>query len=332
MALDNPSKQVVLLDLSIQGDASVFLLGGVAEPSACVKGVRTRGAEKIAALRPGVSRFVNHVLETPTTPTPTPTKSFWRGSSLAPQPPPKPTLRWQDFAVKPSEVHPEGGAPQNFWIIHGGKDVLLGLQPDVSLEELSTALRAAFDTMHDTIVIIDTDAELSERGASLAGIAAADSLALVLSSSWTDYLRTLDDPVNSLFDALKFLSTQSNIKLRAKIEHVVVNDVFKTKSAPCGVLSFTPSKVSDKAIADIVAHLFSMTADPSTGYAKFFGPKDCLASVEKFTRAQLVGVSTVPESVWQASWTNGEPVVVRPTSDAHETAAIQYETVAKRFV
>ena len=88
IALNNPNKTVVVLDFSIQGDASVALLGGISEPTTFTPGVATRGAENIAALPPTKSafNFINDARRagTASTANTAPTGgSWWRGSTVA---------------------------------------------------------------------------------------------------------------------------------------------------------------------------------------------------------------------------------------------------------
>lgn len=75
-----PDRVVLVLDLSIQGDASVFLLGGVREPAAAESAARTRGGEALAALGSdkGATAFLAAVTAVPAPARPAST-SFWRG-------------------------------------------------------------------------------------------------------------------------------------------------------------------------------------------------------------------------------------------------------------
>lgn len=166
-------------------------------------------------------------------------------------------------------------------------------------------------------VFVDTDAELTERGASLAGIGAADSLALVLSTSWADYLRTLDDPANSLFAALVSLAGR-HPELSPRVAHVVFNGVQKRLSAPSGfesapgVLPFTPPSSALESIAEISAHLRSVACDPATGYARFFAIPETLASDAGFVKMYVTTVPAVPDGAWPRA---------RRTPAAHAGAA-----------
>jgi hypothetical protein len=176
-------------------------------------------------------------------------------------------------------------------------------------------------------VLVDTDAELSERGASLAGIASADRLAMVLSTSWSDYLRTLDDPANSLMQALSFLKTR-HPDLSPRIAHAVFNNVQKRLSTPGGtagvpgMLPFTPPSSSLESLADIATHLRSVGSVPK--YARFFSKPDSLATNDAFMRDYVTGMPTVPESAWQASLSKGLPLVCTPAPTEQAAQATQH--------
>jgi len=321
-ALAHPDRDVVVLDMSIQGDTSTFLLGGAAEPRACAPGVRTRGAESLAALAPerSAAAFIDALRAPP--PTPSVSRSFWRGLAAAPAP----VESWRAHSVRPAEVHPSGGCPPNVHLIPGGKRLF-----GAPFDGLAPALRRALAGAH---VFVDTDAELTERGASLAGIGAADSLAIVLSTSWADYLRTLDDPANSLFAALVFLAGR-HPELSPRVAHVVFNGVQKRLGAPSGfesapgVLPFTPPSLAFESIAEISAHLRSVACDPETGYARFFAVPETLASDAVFVRMYVTAVPAVPDGAWAAALLKGQPLVCSSSgSDGVAAAAAAHIAAA----
>lgn len=330
-----PDRVVLVLDLSIQGDASVFLLGGVREPAAASSAARTRGGEALAALGSdkGATAFLAAVTAVPAPARPAST-SFWRGV-IGPAPtsaPPPPD--WKSFAVRPLDANPDGECPPNLYLIPGGK-TLYG----VPFEGTALALRAAL-AASGALVLVDTDAELSERGASLAGLAAADNLALVLSTSWCDYVRALDDPANALIAALGFLK-RTHPELKPAIAHVIFNNVQKRLSTPGGIaavpglLSFTPPSTSLEALVEIASHLRGVALDPSGGgRAAFFAHQAALASQNDFLRAYVVAVPTVPESAWQWSSRHGAPLACcgAGAAEATQQAAAHIRAAAARFV
>jgi hypothetical protein len=218
------------------------------------------------------------------------------------------------------------------YLIPGGK-ALYGLP----FEGLAPALRLAL-AGSGAKVFVDTDAELSERGASLAGIAAADQLAVVLSTSWSDYARSLDDPANSLLAALAFLKTK-HADLTPKIGHVVFNNVQKRLSAPSGLASvpgllpFTPPSSSLESLVEIASHLRSVAVDPAGNRASFFASQTALAATSDFLRTYVTAVPCVPESAWQAAARTGTPLACLPkdASDTAVQAATHVYAVATRF-
>jgi len=321
-ALAHPDRTVLVLDLSIQGDTSVFLLGGSGEPRFSAPGVRTRGGETLAAQPPerSAAAFVEALRAQP----PPPARSFWRGSPTPPVP-----VSWRAHAVAPAAAHPDGGCPPNLHLLPGGKGLF-----GVAFEGLAPMLRVA---LKDATVFIDTDAELSERGASLAGIAAAEELALVLSTSWTDYLRTLDDPANALMRALAFLRDK-HPELSPRVAHVVFNNVQKRLGAPAGfqsapgTLPFTPPAATLESLAEIASHLRSVAADPVTEYSPFFAFPESLKSDGAFLRAYVTAVPSVADSAWQASALRGQPLACQQSAgDVAAAAGEHIMAVASRF-
>lgn len=184
LALARSDRTVILVDLSIQGDATTFLLGGVSEPASASSGARTRGGEVFSSLprEKSAAALVEAVLKPAVPVAEAPRGFFWRGTAVA-APAAAAPFDWKAHAVRPVDVHPAGNCPPNLYLVPGGKDLY-----GAPFEGLAPALRAALVST-GAIVLVDTDAELSERGSSLAGIAAADHLAVVVSTSWTDYLR-----------------------------------------------------------------------------------------------------------------------------------------------
>ena len=332
VALAHPDRIVLLVDLSIQGDATTFLLGGVAEPVNAAPGVRTRGGEVFRSLprEKCAAALVEKVLAPAAAPAPPPPAAhsyFWRGGAAAATAAAAPVFDWKAYAVRPRDVHPAGNCPANLYLVPGGKDLY-----GVPFEGLAPALRNALGSTN-AIVLLDTDAELSERGASLAGIAAADYLAMVVSTSWTDYLRTLDDPANSLFAALAFISA-SHPDLTPRIRHLIFNNVQKRSGAPGGpasaptLLPFTPPAASLDALVDIASHLRGVAADSGHG-RHFAGP---VGDTPAFLRAYVTGVPTFPETAWQASAVNGQPLVCALQPKEPETqAAVHLHAVAHRL-
>lgn len=329
IALANPDKNVLLLDCSIHGDSSCFLMGGVREPVNYVEGVRTRGAENIAALAKiqfaaqflaAAKAYANQ--ETLTS------SSFWRGKSVARTP----AFNWKVHTACPYEVNRDGHCPQNLYVSPGGRH-----NHEVDFEGVSVALLKVFSQMSNTIVIVDTDCELSERGASLAAIGASDAIVMLVSSSWTDYLRSLDDVANGMFNALNYL-TNVVPGFKARIKTVLINDVQKRNGSNSGLLGvrnalpFTPPNPSTEAISDILTHLHQSCNNTRSNFGRFFDPAASLATIESFVKQFVTGLSTVPETLWQSSWKFGTPIIVNPQGEAHVCAAAQIKTIANKII
>jgi hypothetical protein len=234
----------------------------------------------------------------------------------------------------------------------------------------AAALRSAFASMgSDIVVLIDTDAEIGERVFSTLGLAASSQLCLVLSSSWTDYGRVLDDAVNGLFLSLETLET-ADAGFKSQINLVVFNNVSKSSSKPaelCGsssALPFTPPAPAKAAISDILCHLLTMASSPRC--RRFFaGDEAAFASLAAFTARFASGVATIADSVWShcrkwLAWVlvfrsafaltlppashpplpppvpahavaAGVPVAAAPQSDAQRASSAQLTAVAVRL-
>jgi len=339
IAIANPTKAVLLLDCSIQGDASVFTCGGTAEPTMFAPNVRTLGAERMAAVPVqrtalGFIQAAKNAYTAAAAPPPV-VRSFWRGSTVSTaSTTPNVAFDWTQHAVRVSDVHPAGGAPPNLFVSVGGR-ALYGLPFD----GVSVALKAVFRAMSDdVIVLIDTDAELSERGASLGALGASTFLAMVISASWPDYLRSLEDPANSLFGALDYLQREVP-GFDSKIKMVISNSVQKTRNAftsMCGIANivpFTPMSLSLDAVSEIVTHLHGYAVDDTNNIRRFFyNPDNTLANPGTFISDVFTAVPIFSEGIWQKTWNNGKALVIKPWSDEPSQAAgAIIETVAMKF-
>ena len=313
VAAGNALRDVLVLDLSIQGDTSTMLLGGFQQPTNFNPGIRTLGAEKIAQI-PVEHRalgLLNSVYTTPAT-------STWRGF-LKPRDSP---FDFKLHSVNVNSAHPAGDAPRNLWLSAGGGE-LFNAFPTVAALPLAQKLRAAFSKLKDTIVIIDTDAEISERVTSLVGIAAAQNVVLVSSSNWADYSRLLDDRANSIFDLMANIN-RNDTDFSAKITKIVFNNVNKRtndNSAICGseVLNFTAPKDDTSSIEEIVNHFYMMTTSDTTMFSRYF--KEFSASdPTSFASQYVAGLSAIPTTVLQKSCMTGMPIISTRSPTAPELA------------
>jgi len=304
VAASNLLRTVVVLDLSIQGDASVALLGGVHEPLEFSTGVSTRGMENISKVP--AERTARGFLEAVAAKQPT--KAFWRG--MAPAAP----FDWRAHVVSVAEAYPAGGAPPNLYVAPGGASLHgAPLDPLALVEKVRAALPA------DAVVLVDTDAELSERPPSLLGLAVADSVCVVASASWSDVQRLLSDPVNSLFAALAHVS-QALPGYRGVVSTFVFNNLSKVSKEPYGHLPFTPPANTLRTIADICAFV-----DNSPLASRFLAPHS------DFFADLVAAVAVVPDGPKLVSLDTGCALVSAPRTEAEQTAAKVIEALAAHF-
>jgi len=168
-------------------------------------------------------------------------------------------------------------------------------------------------------------------------LSASQGLCLVLSSSWTDYNRVLDDAANGLFATLAALEAADS-GFCSRINAVVFNNVSKTGSKPsnlCGspcALPFTPSAPTKAGIADILAHLLVMATQEALPFRRFFaGDNASFASLAAFTARYASGVATFADSVWTHCQAAGVPVVCAPASEPQRATSAQLKAVATRL-
>ena len=334
LAEASPNTHVLLLDMSIHADASRILLGGAREPYKHTPGVRTRGDEVLSSIDPSkiASGFIAAAIAAvaPAARAPATTSYFggWRGSSAPAQASQSNAFEWTKHCVEPAALNPEGLAPANLHVAAGGPT----LHGDHEFHPTINALKAAFASMRDVVVLVDTDAELNERGASLAGIAAAQKLLVVLSSSWYDMGRLIDDKANGLFAALKWMRTVAP-DCAPKIHKLIFNGLQKrtnAASALTGVpnaLPFTPPSSTHDAVAEIAAYVLQHSADDADVRASF-ADADTLANVSAFVARYVTGMQTVPESTWQQILYVGCGVTTSPAGDPAIAAAQNVAAIA----
>jgi hypothetical protein len=312
----NPTKQVVVLDFSIQADASVALLGGIAAPTTFTPGIGTRGAEVVASI-PGSSTAVGFIravqahVENANPPAPT---SWWRGSAANAAKPAHP-FDWRSCTVSVAEwcCH----EPANLYLAAGGPG-LHNLFPLADAGALAAAVRACIATVNDAIFIIDTDAELAERCTSLLGIAAADKLIVITSASWQDTQRLIADPVNSLFAKLTDIQSQNPLFV-GKISTVCFNAVAKASKDPMPPLPFSPPAGTVNMVKEICAYIGALDA-----CKPFFQPHAV------FYDELVTAVSTIPDGAKMKTLETGIPIVVFAKTEAEVTAANNIQCLASR--
>ena len=328
IAKQNLLKTVVVIDFSLQNDATVFFLGGTAEPRLHAPGVRTRGAENAANLSSTKSArgFVESAIAAAAPPVPA--RGFWSSKpSVAPH------CDWHNHAVSPNEMNPDGACPSNLFIVPNGRslaDETLDLA--VAVPALKNALRG-----DDVLFVIDTDAELLERPASMVGLACSSHVCLVTTDAWSDYLRLLEDPKNSV---MKTLLKLEELGVGApRIHQIIFNGCNKHRNAFSSLLGFdnalpfTPSSLPRTAVSEIVAHFHDVVNDGSNILTRFFAdPNAASGNTVAFVCRYVTGVFDMPDSVRHSSLQNGRPIVVEPwKDDTHTTCALVLETVATKL-
>ena len=103
----------------------------------------------------------------------------------------------REHALNVAECHPTSEQPPNLWVSPGGGPALRTVVNDATWQQAAAALREALASSQGRwVVFFDSDAEICERPTSKVALCAADRIILPLSSSWTDYIRLLDDPAN----------------------------------------------------------------------------------------------------------------------------------------
>jgi len=305
VAQRSPTQTVVFLDLSIQGDASVALLGGVKEPTQFATGVATRGMENLVKVSQTSRAFLEAIWNRPK-----PARSFWRGTAALE------AFDWRAHVVSVREAFPAGCAPHNIYLAAGGPS-LHGTAEVAQVIALAADVRAALPA--NAVVIVDTDAELSERFASLLGLAIADSVVVVASASWQDMQRLISDPVNSLFKAMAFLRANMPA-FRATVHTFVFNNLAKTSKEPCNHLAFTPPADTVRIIREIGAYVAG-----SPDVQPFLKPHaDFFAEI-------TAAVAVVPDGPKLKALETGNALVTSPRTEAELTAAAILEALAKRF-
>ena len=308
---------MLLLDLSIHGDSSTVLLGGMEQPQQLVAGgARTHGGHNIRNI-PAAQRAAGFLHAAGTgvplaqvAPVFGAFGMLFGGNGAANLQP----FVWRDHAVGAKATHPAGNTPENLFVSAGGPE-LFRLVTEANLLNAATKLRAALNTMTNAIVFIDTDAELGACTASLIGLAVATDVMLVLSSHWHDYQRLQDDVFNGLFNGLGFLAA-SNPPFTPKISKVIFNRVQARTNASspvhnARVLPFTPASGDLKSMEDIVNEIVHDEV-----IRPYFSDAGAFASNTAFTARYVTGFYAVPQSIMQPTMQKGTPIASMRPADA----------------
>lgn len=322
-----PGTQVLVLDCSIQASASEQLLGGCQEPLATTAGVATRGWETLKALDPAktAAGLLEAAAREADADEAAPPAAGWFGWMSPKKAPAKPApLDWAAHAVRGVDAYPAGGAPPNLFLAAGGEGLLgaMGAQTreaKAAAARVAVRLRACFARAGPgLLVLIDTDAEVSERLPSLVGLAAAARLVVLTSTHWPDTTRLFTDKVNGLFHpevgVVTGLAEAANAP-PAEVACVVFNKVQLTKNEPAGGLPFTAPAATQQAVRDIMAYLEAKQTSPR-------GPRFAAVPGRPFFDAHVTALRAVPDTGMQRCLYEGQPLCAAQGRTAPEQGAL----------
>jgi MinD-like ATPase involved in chromosome partitioning or flagellar assembly len=310
LAVSRPDLTVTVLDASIHADSSIMLLGGLQEPKNDAA-ARSHGEELRARVADKSFLTLVNALAgdnaAGAAAAPAPVRTGWGrllGTAAAPPPvtvaPTAATIA--QHAVRVSDVYPEGGAPTNMFLVPGGA-TLKDMANDVAVRG-SASLGTAFAGAPEThVYLLDTDAEICERAASACAAAAAQSLALLSSANWSDFLRALTDPINSITVALAPPFPPKTI------DRVVFTRVAKTRNETtaiegANVSPFKPVNAASDNIHQIIAYAYER-ARPGGPLAPYMTAD---GNVTQFVNDHVVMVPEVAENIIVKSVLRGTPV------------------------
>lgn len=306
-ATSHPDATVILIDSSVHADSSSFLVGGMQAP---VDGESKSMAESILAQsNKDFAALMNALIAAPA-----------QGlSRLWGRAPGSSRVNVLDYALKPSDVWASGDAPANLHVLPGGR-ALTSITTETAPVMASALAELVRSSPTNYTFIFDTDAELRERVASTIACVAAEKIIVVTSSMWSDFLRILTDPSNSLIDFLNDLTDPR------KIAHFVFTNIPKTRNDPSAlhgteVLSFKPDKEASNNIEQIVSYVFERSSD---GPFRPLLTMPIEPQITAFTQSKVSGVFAINEKIIQKSTLMAQPIVCMTTSastpDALETA------------
>jgi len=222
-----------------------------------------------------------------------------------------------DLRSKLVQVYKDGGGPDNIFLATGGVKLheVLTLQ---NAERVAAMVAAALDKSEGNwVAFFDTDAEVTERPATLAAVVAAQRIVLPLSANWADYNRVVDgDPINSLFPVLRHRI--SNGLPCAKVDHVVFNSVKLKDSTPCGLhddgrrgamLPFSPVKNVRSQMSQMSDHMFSQGwEDMELQYRTIYMDDGSVNDEDAFAARYVQSLYSMPDNIVHVSALTGIPV------------------------
>ena len=344
LAATRPDLTVIVLDASVHGDASTLLLGGMQEPKNSPS-ARSHGEELCAAqVAAGKSTFTlmtafagTAAAAAPTTARATGWGRLLSSSSGGTNATAEPAVALTHatimaaYATRVRDTYPASDAPANLYVVVGGA-TLTNLTNEQAVRASQTLGSAFAAAPSDVVYILDTDAELCERPASACAAAAAGGLALLSSANWSDFLRSLTDPVNGICLALAPPFPPK------KIERIIFTRVSKTRNehttvAGAPVSPFKPVNNAASNIEQIVQYVHdrAQAGGPMQPYV------DANATLRQFAEDHVIVVPDLPENVINMSVLKGTPVAYMEaggavTEDALGAAQQQLAFAAARLV
>jgi hypothetical protein len=344
LAATRPDLTVVVIDASVHGDASTLLVGGLQEPKNSPS-ARSHGEELCAAqvaAGKSTAALMTAFAGGAAAAAPTTTRATGWGRLLsssgggnnavtAPAVAMTHATILSTYAVRVRDAYPAGDAPENLYIVVGGA-TLTGITNEQAVRASQTIGSAFAAAPPNVVYLLDTDAELCERPASACAAAAAGGLALLSSANWSDFLRSLTDPVNGITIAL------SPPFPPKKIERVIFTRVAKTRNEQATVAGapVSPFKPVNNAAANIeqivnYVHDRAQTGGPMQPYV------EANTTLRQFSEDHVIVVPDLPENVINTSVLKGTPVAYMEaggavTADALGAAQQQLSFAAARLV
>lgn len=305
----HPERQVLLVDFSLQGDASHLMLGGkeVTTKNTAAALLRSLAEEK----RSLASRFAGLLIRTEE----------------------RKPMEASDVAVSVVELHPESTQPSNLWLCPSTPDLVeaaLELSTGAEFKAAALELRRRISQRAGLDVFFDTDAELMERSPSMLALSAADRLLLPLSTSQNDFRRIVSDPRNALFSALRELEKRE--LPHARIDRVIFNRVPKHRNfatrlhaenmSTDAVLLFTPVAAAQEQMASLSDKMRDIGWVPTPeapDYRRFFHKASPKLSHGEFAERYVSALFEISGVSLQESSSTGVPLcAMTNASDALE--------------
>lgn len=340
LAATRPDLIVNVIDASIHGDASALLLGGLQEPKNSPT-ARSHAEElctnHIAANKSTAALFTAFAGGAgAANPTVTRATGWGRllGGGSASTAQSAVTLTHaaiSNYIVKVCDVYPSGGAPPNLFLAIGGGG-LKDMSNDEAVRASQALATAISGAPNNHVYLFDTDAEINERPASACAAATASGVALLSTANWSDFLRSLTDPVNGVTIALAPPFPPK------KIERVIFTRVAKTRNeqTPVAGASVSPFKPVNAALANveqIVQYIFdrAQPGGPMSSYV------DANVPLRQFADDHVIVIPDLPENVISTSILQGVSVACMEagggvTADALGAAQQQLAFAAARLV